>query len=187
MITFQQKQLLIDGKPTFLLSGELHYFRQPKENWQYLLDEAKMLGLNCIASYIPWILHEEAEGEYNFSDNLDLAAFLELIKENCFYFFLRPGPFIMAEMKNEGLPYWIAQKYPSAIPVGFDGEKKPSTTLDYNADKIYLRPTQNITTVSFIGDKTPISDTNFKLGKKDELTTLTFSSCKSLLTIHFTS
>jgi beta-galactosidase len=131
MITFQQKQLLIDGKPIFLLSGELHYFRQPKENWQHLLDEAKMLGLNCIASYIPWILHEESEGVYNFSDHLDLAAFLSLVKENGFYFFLRPGPFIMAEMKNEGLPYWVAEKHPSAIPVGFDGEKKPSTTLDY--------------------------------------------------------
>lgn len=131
MITFQHKQLLIDGKPTFLLSGELHYFRQPKENWQHLLDEAKMLGLNCIASYIPWILHEECEGEYNFSDNLDLAAFLELVNKNGFYFFLRPGPFIMAEMKNEGLPYWIAKKHPNAIPVSFDGEKKPSTTLDY--------------------------------------------------------
>lgn len=131
MVSFQQKQLLIDGRPVFLLSGELHYFRQPRENWQHLLDEAKQLGLNCIASYIPWILHEEAEGEYNFTGNLDLAAFLQLVKENGFYFFLRPGPFIMAEMKNEGLPYWIAEKHPDAIPVGFDGEKKPSTTLDY--------------------------------------------------------
>jgi beta-galactosidase len=138
MITFQHKQLLIDGKSTFLLSGELHYFRQPKENWQHLLDEAKMLGLNCIASYIPWILHEEVEGEYNFSDNLDVTAFLDLVKENGFYFFLRPGPFIMAEIKNEGLPYWVAEKYPSAIPVGFDGEKKPSTTLDY-LDPDYLQ------------------------------------------------
>ena len=131
MITFQQEQILIDGKPIFLLSGELHYFRQPKENWQHLLDGAKALGLNCISSYIPWILHEQVEGEYNFSGNLDLALFLDLCYENGFYFFLRPGPFIMAEMKNEGLPYWIADKYPEAIPIGFDGEKKPSTTLDY--------------------------------------------------------
>lgn len=131
MITFFQKQILIDKKPIFLLAGELHYFRQPKENWQHLLDEAKALGLNCISSYIPWILHEEYENEYNFEHNLDLAAFLSLCKENGFYFFLRPGPFIMAEMKNEGLPYWVAKKHPDALPVGFDGVKKPSTTLDY--------------------------------------------------------
>jgi beta-galactosidase len=131
MISFQKKQIIIDGKPIFLLSGELHYFRQPKENWQHLLNEAKMLGLNCIASYIPWILHEEVEGEYNFSEHLDLVAFLKLVKENGFYFFLRPGPFIMAEMKNEGIPYWVIQKHPKALPIGFDGEKKASTTLDY--------------------------------------------------------
>lgn len=131
MISFKQKQLLIDGKPTFLLSGELHYFRQPKENWQHMLEEAKALGLNCISSYIPWILHEETEGDYDFTGNLDLGAFLDLCAKNHFYFFLRPGPFIMAEMKNEGLPYWIAEKYPDAVPVGFDGVKKPSTTLDY--------------------------------------------------------
>lgn len=131
MITLKNKQIIIDGKPTFLLSGELHYFRQPKENWQHLLDEAKELGLNCISSYIPWILHEEYENKYNFTDNLDLAAFLDLCNKNGFYFFLRPGPFIMAEMKNEGLPYWIAKKYPDALPISFDGSQNPSTTLDY--------------------------------------------------------
>ena len=131
MISFAEKQIIIDGQPIFLLSGELHYFRQPKDNWQHLIEEAKQLGLNCIASYIPWILHEEEEGEYDFSDHLDLSAFLQMVKEAGLYFFLRPGPFIMAEMKNEGLPYWIAKKHPEAVPVGFDGERKPSTTLDY--------------------------------------------------------
>ena len=56
MVTFKEKQILIDGKPIFLLSGEMHYFRQPRENWQNLLDEAKKMGLNCISSYVPWIL-----------------------------------------------------------------------------------------------------------------------------------
>jgi beta-galactosidase len=131
MVTFKEKQIMVDGTPIFLLSGELHYFRQPRENWQHLLDEAKAMGLNCIASYIPWILHEETEGNYCFEDNLDLGAFIDLCNENGLYFFVRPGPFIMAEMKNEGLPYWVAKKHPEAVPVGFDGEQRPSTTLDY--------------------------------------------------------
>ncbi|WP_053985649.1 beta-galactosidase [Niameybacter massiliensis] len=131
MVSFEKQQIFIDGQPIFLLSGELHYFRQPRENWQHLIDEAKSMGLNCIASYVPWILHEESENHYNFIDNLDLAAFIDLCKENNLYFFVRPGPFVMAEIKNEGLPYWIAQKYPDALPTSFDHINKPSTTLDY--------------------------------------------------------
>jgi len=113
MVTFKEKQIFIDGKPVFLLSGELHYFRQPRENWQHLLDEAKAMGLNCISSYVPWILHEETEGNYCFEDRLDLGAFIDLCNENGLYFFVRPGPFIMAEMKNEGIPYWVAKNIPT--------------------------------------------------------------------------
>lgn len=53
MVQFSEKKILIDGKPVFLLSGETHYFRQPRSQWQHLLDEAKKMGLNCISSYVP--------------------------------------------------------------------------------------------------------------------------------------
>lgn len=130
-VTFADGRLFLGGEPAFLLSGELHYFRQPRENWQQLIDEVKAMGLNCVASYVPWLLHEEKEGAYDFSGNLDLGAFIDLCGENGLYVFIRPGPFIMAEMKNEGLPYWIAKKHPDALPVGFGGERPASTTLDY--------------------------------------------------------
>ncbi len=131
MVTFQNKQILIDGKPVFLLSGECHYYRQPRENWPVLLKEARAMGLNCISSYVPWILHEEKEGEFNFSGNLDLGAFLDLCAEQGFYVFIRPGPYIMAEMKKEGIPFWVSEKYPDALPVGFHEERRDSNTLDY--------------------------------------------------------
>lgn len=131
MVTFKDKQIFIDGKPIFLLSGEMHYFRQPKGSWQHLIDEAKEMGLNCISSYVPWILHEETEGEYCFEDNLDLGAFIDLCQENGLHFFVRPGPYIMAEIKKEGLPYWVGKKHPEALPIGFDGEQKPCNTIDY--------------------------------------------------------
>ena len=131
MVQFSEKKILIDGKPVFLLSGETHYFRQPRSQWQHLLDEAKKMGLNCISSYVPWLLHEEKEGEYCFEDRLDLGAFIDLCKENGLYFFVRPGPFIMAEMKREGLPYWVAKKHPDAVPIGFDDVPSSLTNLDY--------------------------------------------------------
>lgn len=131
MVTYRNKSILIDGRPVFLLSGELHYFRQPKENWQHLIDEAKAMGLNCISSYVPWLLHEEAEGEFHFSESLDLAAFIDLCRENHLYVFIRPGPYIMAEMKKEGVPHWVFEKYPDALPVSFHGETRPCNTIDY--------------------------------------------------------
>ncbi len=130
-VTFADGCLFLNGEPAFLLSGELHYFRQSRENWQHLIDEAKAMGLNCVASYVPWLLHEEKEGEYDFSGNLDLGAFIDLCGQNGLYVFIRPGPFIMAEMKNEGLPYWIAEKHPDALPVGFGGARPATSTLDY--------------------------------------------------------
>lgn len=131
MVTCSDKALYLDGKPIFLLSGECHYFRQPRSNWQHLLDEAKEMGLNCIAAYVPWLLHEEKEGEFDFSGHLDLGAFIDLCQENGLYVFIRPGPFIMAEMKNEGIPYWVGEKYPEIYSVGFRGETRKCNTVDY--------------------------------------------------------
>ena len=99
------------------------------------------MGLNCISSYVPWILHEEKEGEFNFSGNLDLSAFLDLCAEKGLYVFIRPGPYIMAEMKKEGIPFWVSEKYPDALPVGFHDERRECNTLDYLHEG-YLRTCQ---------------------------------------------
>lgn len=37
----------------------------------------------------------------------------------------------MAELKNEGLPYWIYEKYPYIIPVGWDEKPATTSTVDY--------------------------------------------------------
>jgi len=131
VVIFNNRQFIIDFKPVFILSGEVHYFRLRRDNWQHIIDEAKNMGLNCIASYVPWILHEEIEGDYDFEGNLDLGAFIDLCADNGLYFFVRPGPFIMAEMKNEGIPYWIYEKYPDAVPIGYESVKAKSRALDY--------------------------------------------------------
>jgi beta-galactosidase len=33
-ITFDHRSYYIAGKPAFLYSGEFHYFRVPREDWQ---------------------------------------------------------------------------------------------------------------------------------------------------------
>jgi beta-galactosidase len=76
------------------------------------------------------------------------------------------------------------------LRVKYDDMELLSSTAEIvgmDAEGICLRPTQSITTISFLGDKKPVSDKNFQLIKKEERSTLTFSSCQQLITIHFTS
>lgn len=135
MIKIKNKQIIINDKPTLIMCGEVHYFRLKREEWQDRLDKLKLAGCNAVASYVPWVCHEEIEGQIDLTGHtrseLDLAAFIDLCAANDLYFFVRPGPFIMAEMKNEGVPFWIYENYPETIPLGWDEAKAPTKTLDY--------------------------------------------------------
>ena len=137
MIEIKNKQILIDGKPQIIMCGEIHYYRLKRKDWLDRIIKLKESGCNAVASYIPWLCHENTEGEFDLDGHtrpeLDLATFIDMCKENGLYFFLRPGPFIMAEMKNEGVPYWLYEKYPEIIPIGWDGNLPTTKTLDYLA------------------------------------------------------
>src|SRR4051794_3900384 len=137
MIEIKEKQILIDGKPQLLIGGEVHYFRLKRDEWQDRIDKLKGAGCNMVASYIPWLCHEFVEGEVDLEGRtrpeLDLGAFIDLCRDNGLHFLARPGPFIMAEMKNEGLPYWGYTKHPEIMPVGWDGKPAPTRTVDYMA------------------------------------------------------
>lgn len=137
MVEIKNRQLLIDAKPRIILCGEIHYFRLQRAEWQDRIDTLKAAGCNCLASYVPWLCHETVEGvvdlEGRTRPELDLGAFIDLCAESGLWFFVRPGPFVMAEMKNEGLPYWLYQNHPEILPVGWDGKPSPTRAVDYLA------------------------------------------------------
>lgn len=137
MIEIREKTIRIDGKPRLLISGEVHYFRLPRDQWRDRLEKLKAAGGNTVASYIPWLCHEPEKGQFDLDGHtrpqLDLAAFIDLCKELDLFFIARPGPFIMAEMKNEGVPYYLYEDHPEIIPVSWDGTPAPTRTLDYTA------------------------------------------------------
>ncbi|MEO2077926.1 MAG: beta-galactosidase [Bacillus sp. (in: firmicutes)] len=137
MIEIKNKQIIIDEKPQIIMCGEIHYYRLERNEWQDRLDKLKLAGCNAVATYVPWLIHEPVEGEIDLlgktRPELDLAAFIDLCHENDLYFFVRPGPFIMAEMKNEGVPYWVYEKHPEIIPIAWDKNPATTPTLDYNA------------------------------------------------------
>ncbi|ALC92868.1 glycosyl hydrolase [Bacillus sp. FJAT-18017] len=137
MIEIKNKQIIIDGKPEIIMCGEIHYYRLDRDDWQDRIDKLKLAGCNAVATYVPWLIHEPVEGEVDLQGKtrpeLDLEGFIDLCSENGLYFFVRPGPFIMAEMKNEGIPYWVYEKHPEIIPTAWDGTPATTPTLDYNA------------------------------------------------------
>lgn len=115
-----------------VISAEIHYFRLEAGEWRDRIEKAKEAGCEAIASYIPWLCHESVEGRFDFTGRLDLRAFVELVKELGLYFIARPGPFVMAELKNEGIPHWLYDKYPHLRPVSWEGRKVESAMVTYN-------------------------------------------------------
>lgn len=109
-ITVTRNGILIDGKPLFLLAGQLHYFRWPRAEWRDLLVQARDAGLNTIDTVIPWNLHEPVEGTFDFSDYADLPGYLDLIHELGLYAIVRPAPYICAEWENGGFPAWLTAR-----------------------------------------------------------------------------
>jgi beta-galactosidase len=137
MIDLRDKTIRIDGHPRMLISGEVHYYRLPRYQWRDRLEKLKEAGCNTVASYIPWLCHEPEKGHFDLDGHtrpeLALAEFIDLCQELELFFIARPGPFIMAEMKNEGVPYYLYEDHPEIVPVGWDDKKAPTRTLDYSA------------------------------------------------------
>lgn len=137
MLTYQEQQYYIDGKPCLLMLGELHYFRLDPAQWQSRIDLLKEMGCNGVATYIPWVCHAFVQSDIDLDGHsnprLNLRGFLSLCQKNGLYIVARPGPFIMAEVKNEGIPYWVRENHPALIPTTFDGAPCTTRTLDYLA------------------------------------------------------
>lgn len=137
MVELKNKQIMIDGQPRLIMCGEIHYFRLRRDDWQDRIDKLKAAGCNAVASYVPWLCHEPVAGQFDLDGHtrpeLDLAGFIDLCRDNELLFLVRPGPFIMAEIKNEGVPFWVYEQHPEAVPVSWDGEPVPTRTLDYLA------------------------------------------------------
>ena len=101
---------VIDGKPTFISSGSIHYARVPRELWRDRIWRLKMMGFNAVQSYVFWNATEPKEGQWDFSDNTDLDAWLSLLKEMNMYALVRVGPYSCAEWELGGYPAWLIVK-----------------------------------------------------------------------------
>lgn len=100
----------IDGKPVIPIMGEFHYSRYPHEQWEEEILKMKAGGINVLPTYIFWSLHEEKEGVFNWSGNLNVRKFFELCKKHDMNAIVRIGPFGHGEIRNGALPDWLFAK-----------------------------------------------------------------------------
>ncbi len=96
-----------DGKPAVIISGSIHYPRVPRAYWKDRIRKAKAMGFNCIGTYVFWNAHEKKPGEFDFSGNLDIAAFARACQEEGMWLIVRPGPYVCSEWDLGGLPPWL--------------------------------------------------------------------------------
>lgn len=135
----------INGEDVFLYGGEFHYFRVPKGEWENRLDKLIEAGCNLVSTYVPWVWHEIEEGKYDLTGETnaerDLKSFLELVKKKGLYSIVRPGPYVMAEVRYEGVPNWLLDKYPEVIAKQRDGQEHPTRVVSY-LHPIFLKKTE---------------------------------------------
>lgn len=134
-IEVKNKAFFIDGKPIFLYGAELHYFRCPKSEWSDRLDKIREAGCNLVSTYIPWMWHEIKEGEIDLEgrthEERNLDGFLKLVRDKGLYCIVRPGPYIMSETKNSGIPEWLLRNYPEIIAKDKKGKNHPAEVITY--------------------------------------------------------
>ncbi len=109
-INIRRDYLEIDGQPRFIYGGDLNYCRMRRRAWRDRIRKMRAAGMNTVTFYCTWLYHEPREGEWDFSGDLDLGAFMDAIHAEGMFSVPRIGPFVHGEMRNGGLPQWLFDK-----------------------------------------------------------------------------
>lgn len=102
-----ESTFLLDGKPIRIMAGEVHYERIPREYWEHRIQMCKAQGFNALCIYTFWNAIEQQPGEFDFTGQHDVAAFVRLAQKHGMLVIVRPGPYCCAEWEMGGLPWWL--------------------------------------------------------------------------------
>jgi hypothetical protein len=165
--------LLIDGVPTFLYGGDLHYFRvrapdydaaTTQAMWASTMDQMRAAGMNLVTTYAPWDYHNTSDGTWDFTGARDLGAFLKLACDKNMWVVLKPGPLITAEWPRGfgtygAVPEWWKTAHPEAMVKTSTGATWTfSPTGDASQQQpVYLHPTYLAAVKDWYGRVLPIA------------------------------
>ena len=103
-LTVNSRHLAIDGRPWLPVMGEFHYSRCPDDEWAEELAKIRAGGVQVVASYVIWNHHEPHAGTWRWEGRRDLARFVGLAAQAGLLVYLRPGPWVHAEVRLGGFP-----------------------------------------------------------------------------------
>lgn len=109
------REFMLDGKPFQIRSGEMHPQRIPRQYWRHRIQAAKAMGLNTIAFYVFWNRLEKKDGSWDFTGMNDIAAFIDMCREEGMWVLFRPGPYTCGEWDMGGLPSYLIKKGPADL------------------------------------------------------------------------
>jgi beta-galactosidase len=107
------RYLTRNGKPWLPVMGEFHFSRHPRAQWEDEILKMKAAGVKIISTYVIWIHHEEIGGQFDWTGQRDLRAFVQLCAQHGMYVEARIGPWDHAEVRNGGLPDWVIKQGPT--------------------------------------------------------------------------
>lgn len=158
-----------NGKPYTVIAGEMHFSRLPKERWRETLLKMRECGINTVSTYVFWNYHEEIKGQFDFSGNKDISAFLQICKDIEMPCILRIGPWCHGEVIRGGFPKRINKmakkrcdnpKYLAEVNEFWQGlyeEVKPyldgKTIIGIQLENEYTGSTEHIRTLRKIAEK----------------------------------
>lgn len=105
------KCLRFNGEPVIPVMGEMHFSRVPRNEWPQVLATMKAGGISIVSTYIFWNHHEWTEGEWDFSSNRDISAFLDEVSKAGLWAIVRIGPWAHGECREGGFPDWLIDKF----------------------------------------------------------------------------
>ena len=97
----------LDGRRVIPVSGELHFSRVPRAEWEERLRLMRAGGVTVVATYVFWNHHEAAPGRVRFDGGLDVGAFVETCARVGLDVVMRIGPWCHGEVRNGGFPDWV--------------------------------------------------------------------------------
>ncbi|MCW5775625.1 MAG: beta-galactosidase [Phycisphaeraceae bacterium] len=106
-VTFDGRSLLLDGRRLWIVGGSIHYARLPREVWADRIRAARHAGLNTIETPVVWARHEPRPGQFDFTGENDLRAFVRMVGEARMHCILRPGPYVGSAYDLGGMPPWL--------------------------------------------------------------------------------
>ncbi|ETW78704.1 glycoside hydrolase family 35 protein [Heterobasidion irregulare TC 32-1] len=113
-VTWDPHSLSIFGQRVFILSAEVHPWRQPNPDlWADVFEKIKANGFNTVSFYVHWALHyptpdtNDGKGDWQEGTYRDLQRFIDEAKNAGLWMIARPGPYINAETTGGGFPGWV--------------------------------------------------------------------------------